>query len=271
MIFGNRSIIKTAKDEVILDRLVGKKRLFKTMFRTVCMTALLAGLAGLLSGCLYPGEQRTDRRVSYMESVDRLQRAVDQFQSDQGILPIITAGDETPRYEKYRIDLELLLNRGYLEQIPLTAFEKGGSAYFLIIDEENDPTVKVMDLLTVQKVNDVQRLVDQYRKKHDGMLPVDEQQPGYDGLHIVNLEQAGAENYEMVSVYSGQSLNYLIDDSGNVYVDYAFDIMQAMGKSTENPPENTDLREVLTNESYFVPVKSLPYRLENGMPVPHTD
>lgn len=240
----------------------------KTLFRTVCMTALVAAFASLLTGCLYPGEQRTDGKVSYIESVDRLQRAVDLFQDDQGILPIITAGEETPRYEKYRIDLELLLNRGYIEQIPQTAFEKGGSAYFLIIDEEEDPTVKVMDLLTVQKVNDVQRLVDQYRKSHDGNLPVDERTPGYEGVHVVSLEEAGAGKYEMSSVYSGQSLNYLVDDAGKVYVDYAVDIMQAIEKSGKRPSEDQDLREFLTEESYYVPVKSLNYRLENGTPVP---
>ncbi|WP_410768349.1 hypothetical protein [Fontibacillus sp. BL9] len=240
---------------------------FKAILRPALTAVLLGVFAGLLAGCLYPGEQRQERGVSYVESVDRIQSAVDRFQGDQGILPIITAGEETPRYEKFRIDLDMLQKQGYLDEIPSTAFEQGGSAYFLLINEEQNPSVKVMDLQTAQKVNDVQRLVDKYRNSHDGKLPVKDKGETYPGLYTVNLKQAEAEAYDLKSVYSGQTLDYLVDEAGRVFADYAFDIMQALDKSGTSPQNNEDLREVLTEQSYFVPVKSLPYRWIGGAPV----
>lgn len=241
------------------------------MLRLFVTTVMLAALSGLLSGCLYPGEQRQENQVSYIESVDRIQRAVDRFQADQEILPIITAGEETPKYEKFRIDLDKLNKQGYLDQIPAAAFEKGGSAYFLLIDEEENPTVKVMDLLTVQKVNDVQRLVDQYRNANENKLPVQEQGEISPGLFLLDLKQAGAEKYSLQSVYSGQSQNYLVDAGGRVYADYAVDIMQAIEKSKTVPQEESDLRELLTEQSYYVPVKSLPYCWIGEAPVPQAE
>ncbi len=242
----------------------------KVLARPLYSAVMLAILAGLLAGCLYPGEERQERRVSYLESVDRIQRAVDQFQVDRGILPIITAGQETPRYEKFRIDLDLLNKQGYIDEIPVTAFEKGGSAYFLLINEEVDPAVKVLDLLTAQKVNDVQRLIDKYRNSHNGKLPVTGEET-YPGLFTVDLTLAKAQDYSLKSVYSGQSQDYLIDEAGRVYADYAFDIMQAMEKSGVSVQNDRDLREILTEQSYFVPVKSLPYRLMDGVPTPQPE
>lgn len=149
------------------------RRFEETMARQIGLGMLLLALITLLSGCMYRGEQQAGP-VSYMDSVDRVQRALDRFQEREGILPIITAGEETPRYEKYRIDLDRLKRLGYLDEIPSAAFEKGGSVYFLVINEEVDPAVKVLDLPTVQKVNDVQRSVTAYRSSHGGRLPGEE-------------------------------------------------------------------------------------------------
>ncbi|GAA0135560.1 hypothetical protein YSY43_24000 [Paenibacillus sp. YSY-4.3] len=240
----------------------------KTYIRYLtCVIVIAAGIT-LLSGCMYPGAKRQEQRVSYRESVERVQSAIDAYQQDTGLLPIITAGEEVPRYEKFRINLDKLNKQGYMDQIPATAFEQGGSAYFLVIDEESDPTVKVMDLITVQKVNDVQRLVDQYERTHPGQWPVTQEEEIYPGLQQVDLKKIRGEEHELLSVYSGQPLPYLINESGRVYVDYAWDIMQAIDKSgTEVSSEQGDLRVLLTKESYFVPVKSLPYAWADGIPV----
>ncbi|MEF2964365.1 hypothetical protein V3851_00865 [Paenibacillus sp. M1] len=249
-----------------------QEKRYKSPLRAMRTAGMLAVLAGLLAGCLYPGgEQGQDRKVSYLESVERIQNAVDRFQADRTILPIITAGQETPRYEKFVIDLNLLQQQGFLDEIPATAFEKGGSAYFLLLNEEVDPTVKVMDLETVQKVNDVQRLVDQFARAHDGKLPALGEQETYPGLYTVDLELAGAGKYGLNSVYSGQPLNFIVDQAGRVYADYAPDIMLAVEKSGETPQDGEDLREVLTAASYFAPVKSLPYHWVDGSPVPQPE
>ncbi|CAM4286724.1 hypothetical protein P4H94_09720 [Paenibacillus macerans] len=243
------------------------RRFDEAVARQFGLGLLLLVLITLLSGCMYRGEQQAGP-VSYMDSVDRVQRALDRFQEREGILPIITAGEETPRYEKYRIDLDRLKRLGYLDEIPSAAFEKGGSVYFLVINEEVDPAVKVLDLPTVQKVNDVQRSVTAYRSSHGGRLPGEEAGETYPGLYTVDLSLIGAEDDEPVSVYSGETLSYIMDSQGTVYVDYAFDMMQIIDKTQAAPKQGEDLRTILTGNSYFVPVKSLPYRFIDGAPVP---
>ncbi len=220
------------------------------------------------SGCMYPSQSNSDPKVAYRESVSRIQNAIEAFQQDEGILPIINADMETPKYEKFRVDLPKLKQLGYLDEIPGTAFENGGSAYFLIQNEEVNPTVKVMDLLTVQKVNDVQRMVDQYKSVHNNKLPSgDELYPGLYAVDMVQAAQAGNPSITLNSVYSGQGLPFMMDDQGKVYVDYAFDIMQAVEKSDVSPAETEDVRDLLLEHSYFVPVKSVFYTWENNAPV----
>ncbi|WP_059052499.1 hypothetical protein [Paenibacillus senegalimassiliensis] len=230
-----------------------------------------SGLATLLlifsTGCMYRGEQQKAGPVSYAESVGRVQQALDRFQEERGILPIFTAGEEIPRYEKFRLNLGQMKQLGYLDDIPAAAFEQGGSVYFLVINEEVDPTVKVMDLNTVQKVNDVQRQVELYRSQHGGQLPGQVDGEAYPGLYQVDLSLAQASQYELLSVYSSQALPYLVDAAGHVYVDYAYDIMQAIDQSGRLPQGEEDLRQWLTDRSSQVPVKSLPYRWLDGAPL----
>ena len=70
-----------------------------------------------------------------------------------------------------------------------------------------------------------------------------------------------------MSVYSGQEMAFMMDDEGTVYADYAFDIMQAIQKNDSEPQEGEDLRVFLEKESYYVPVKSVPYAWKDGQPV----
>jgi hypothetical protein len=79
--------------------------------------------------------------------------------------------------------------------------------------------------------------------------------------------QVGTPSITLNSVYSGQALPFMMDDEGTVYVDYSFDIMQAVEKSDVSPLESDDVRDFLLEHSYFVPVKSLPYAWQNNAPV----
>ncbi|WP_338115740.1 DUF3939 domain-containing protein [Paenibacillus monticola] len=232
------------------------------------MTGTLLGLLLLgttLSGCLYPGEQK-QTAVNYRESVKRIQAAVDDYQQEEGLLPILNADEDTPKYEKFRIDLDKLNKKGYLDELPATAFEKGGSAYFLILDEETNPVVKVMDLVTFQKVNDVQRQINRYKSAHGGNLPAAEEL--YPGLYTIDTDKAGTGSITLTSVYSGQPLEFIMDKDGVVYVDYIFDIMTVVNKNENGQDMSKDLRLLLEHSSYFVPVKSLPYLWLNSQPVP---
>lgn len=234
--------------------------------------ALRAGLPGtlllalLLPGCMYPGRESGGSAVSYRESVKRIQTAVDDYYRDEGLLPIMNADETTPRFEKFRIDLDKLNQKGYLDNIPATAFEKGGTACFLLLDEEKNPTVKVMDLVTVQAVNDVQRKVNLYRSSHGGQLPAAEEV--YPGLYSVDGRKAGTANLKLTSVYSGEEMGYIMDRAGSIYADYVLDIMTAVDKGSAHPAPDEDLRSYLLDNSWFVPVKSLPYYWSGGQPVP---
>ncbi|WP_025691452.1 DUF3939 domain-containing protein [Paenibacillus zanthoxyli] len=219
-----------------------------------------------LSACLSNGREEGKTAVSYRESVSRVQSAVDDFYKEEGLLPILNADGATPRFEKFRIDLDKLNKKGYLDDIPAVAFEKGGSAYFLLLNEERDPTVKVMDLVTVQAVNDVQRKVNLYRSAHNGELPAAGEL--YPGLYKIDGKKAGTERIKLTSVYSGQEMDFIMDKSGAVYADYAFDIMSAIDRAGVQPSTGEDLRPLLLGSSWFVPVKSLPYYWVGDRPVP---
>ncbi|MDT3426828.1 hypothetical protein J2Z22_002362 [Paenibacillus forsythiae] len=223
-------------------------------------------LALVLSGCLYAGREEGGTAASYRESVKRVQSAVDDYYKEKGLLPILNADRATPRFEKFRIDLDKLNKMGYLDDIPATAFEKGGSACFLLLDEERNPTVKLMDLVTVQAVNDVERKVKLYRTAHGGELPAAEER--YPGLYRVDGKKAGTERFKLRSVYSGQALDFIMDKTGSVYADYAFDIISVIDREGEQPAPEEDLRDLLLQNSWFVPVKSLPYYWAGGEPVP---
>lgn len=222
-------------------------------------------MAFSLTGCMYPGNEK-EGGVNYRESVKRIQAAIDDYQQEHGILPILNADETTPRYEKFRIDLEKLNKSGYLDDIPNTAFEKGGSAYFLILNEETDPIVKVMDLVTVQKVNDVQLQLNRYKSAHGGEIPVLDEL--YPGLYTIDEKKAGISSISLSSVYSGQPVHFMMDKNGQVYVDYIFDILAAINKNGGVQEGNKDLRLHLEQASYYVPVKSLPYLWVNEQPIP---
>lgn len=233
--------------------------------KTIRSVFVLMLLSVLTMGCMYQSESEQGSQVSYRESVKRIQSAVDDFYKEQSILPIITAGEEIPRYEKYRVDLDKLKNMGYMDEIPKTAFENGGSGYFLIINEEEDPSVKVMDLNTKQQVNDVQLSVNRYKTANNGKLPIGSDI--YPGFSTIDLAKTDAKNVNLKSVFSGQETTFMMDESGNVYIDYAFDIMQAIQKESAEPRADEDLRSYLEQASYFVPVKSVPYYWKDQQPV----
>ncbi|MNP16131.1 hypothetical protein D3C76_1085150 [compost metagenome] len=122
-----------------------------------------------------------------------------------------------------------------------------------------------MDLETVQKVNDVQRAVDQYKRTNGDQLPKENEV--YPDVYEVDLSKTDVPSMKLTSVYSGEEMRFIMDMDGLVYVDYGYDIMQAIEKSNHKPQDDEDLREYLVNNSYFVPVKSLPYIWANGTPM----
>lgn len=227
-------------------------------------TCLIITTMFFLTGCLYPNEQRSGSDISARESVLTVQDAVDRYKEQTGLLPIQNAKESVPLYEKYKVDFGKIKRMNFIAQVPNAAFENGGSYQFLIIDEESKPLVKLLDLVVFQAVANVQDKVDQYRINHNNQNPAGEE--AYPGFKSVDFGKLGISSVDIVSMYSHQSLNLLLNEQGQVLVDYGIDIAAAVKKLEVEPKANEDLRRVLIEASYFVPVRSPSYLWVNGEP-----
>ncbi|MBJ6363515.1 hypothetical protein ACFOQM_20025 [Paenibacillus sp. GCM10012307] len=234
-----------------------KKRLFGLIVLTALSTVMLGG-------CMYPKENLAQNKASTREAVRNMQTVIEQYQQETGMLPIKNSTSETPKYEKYIVDLAKLQRMAYISELPGVSFEKGGSYYFLIQDEETKPTVKLMDLVTFQAAAEIQGWVDAYRRSNNE-LPVREE--AYPGFSWIDYSKLGKKEPAIRSIYSGMTLSAMIDQEGRVFVDYGIDVMKAVERSSENKAkEGVDLRDLLVASSEFVPVKSTAYHWINGDP-----
>jgi hypothetical protein len=237
--------------------------------RRVAALAALAAMMLALSGCLYPEEETPGRSASARQAVLAVQDAVDQYQKATGLLPIVSADESVPLYEKFKIDLGKLKRMDYLGSVPSDAFESGGNYQFLIIDEETKPAVKLLSIPVYQQAGDVQKKVDAYRDRHGGRPPEGDEL--YPGFWSVDFGELGMKDPGIRSMFSGQTLGMMTDAAGRVYADYGLDIATAVGKSGATPAAGDDLRRVLVDQSYYVPVKAPVYHWVNGEPQAQPD
>jgi len=226
--------------------------------------AVVLLLSAVLTGCLYPKEQLAQNRMPPRDAVRIVQAAVEEYRRDTGLLPIRNADADTPRYEKFVVDLARLLRTGYLSDLPAAAFEKGGNYYFLVLDEETEPTVRLLNIAVLQKLNDLEKRVKEYAASHGGALPAGEEL--YPSFRLLDFDKLGGRKPDIRSVFSGQPIHVLVHESGEVFADYAADIRRLVeGKGTAPAPDE-DLRELLVSETLFVPVKSPVYHWIDGDP-----
>ncbi|NIK67704.1 MULTISPECIES: DUF3939 domain-containing protein [unclassified Paenibacillus] len=232
--------------------------------RLAMLTILIVTVLSL-GGCMYPKSELKQNQAAPKEAVRNVQAAIDQYQSETGMLPMKNSSEDTPVYEKFQVDFTQLKNKGYLSSIPTAAFENGGHYYFLIINEETKPQIKLMNLLTYQQINDIQSWVNEYKKNHDNRLPKGE--PAYPGYSYIDYKTMNKKAPDLHSDYSFQTLAAIMDESGRVYADYGIDIMQAMQKKGEaGIAADTDLRAVLVDSDMYVPVKAPVYHWVNHEP-----
>lgn len=237
--------------------------------RRLLAAAAIASMATLLSGCLYPRDQLGQNQLPAKDAVAGVQAVVDLYQQETGLLPLKNATAETPAYEKFAVDFGKLQRSRYLSELPAASFEKGGSYYFLIQNEETDPTVKLMPLPVFQAVNDMQaeiaRLV-----RGGGAVPLGESL--YPGFYRIDYGKLGLKEPKLRSVYSGGALSLMADERGKVYADYGPDLMRAAQKrGLKSIGPDVDLRSLLAEDTDFVPVKSPVYHLIDQEPVPQPD
>src|SRR5699024_6827965 len=83
-----------------------------------------------------------------------------------GLLPIKTKDADTPIFEKYVVDFDLLKEMQVLAEVPGNAFENGGSYQYVIIHAEEGPQVKIIDVKSVYELRLYYIKIYTYRSKN---------------------------------------------------------------------------------------------------------
>ncbi|MBD1378621.1 hypothetical protein [Metabacillus arenae] len=220
----------------------------------------------LLSGCLYPQKELSKNQIAYQDQLDSVQSAIEQFQKDSnGLLPIKTRDMKTPLYQKYPIDFTKVVPR-YIAEPPGTAYENGGVYLYVLTDVEEDPTVKLMDVRISEKIRDLKMNVMVYRQKN-GYPPYKELITNT--VYTLDHKKLGLEEAPQVrSPISGELLPLVIDNQGEVYVDYRIDLFKIIKNNNLQLKQGEDILDIIPENSQFVPAHSLPYTVnEKNEPI----
>ncbi|OLO42893.1 hypothetical protein BTR23_00750 [Alkalihalophilus pseudofirmus] len=234
------------------------------MKKYIVMLKLTIGIL-FLTGCLYPSEQRLENQIPYPDQIASVQQAVNQFRADTGVLPIKNRDLETPIYQKYPVDFRQLVPR-YLQSPPGNSFESGGLYQYVLVNvEEEVAEVKLLDLSVMRDIQQLQTQLNQYMRKND-LAPIDEMIDT--GLFTLQFEKLNYKEAPMVRTpYFGNYLPLLIDNSGQILIDYRMDINMALQQFDHSYEYGDDIREILVENSPFVPAFSIPYTInEQGEP-----
>ncbi|WP_179134525.1 hypothetical protein [Oceanobacillus timonensis] len=220
----------------------------------------------LLSGCMYPQSEQSENQVPNEEQLAVVQQAVETYrEGEDGLVPIQTKDSETHIYEKYLIDFRPMLEKGYLSEIPGNAFEEGGVYQYTIVDPEGDLKVRLIDLQATEQLRSVNVRLDTYRQEHT--YPAFGQKIT-DQIYTVDYEKLGLQEAPTVkSPFTQADLPIVMDLDGNLYIDYAYDLNQALEETDDDYEEGEDIRHLLVDDSPFVPAYSMPYTVEDGQAV----
>jgi len=223
---------------------------------------LLILTMSILSGCMYPEEKLSQNQIPYETQVKAVQDAVVTYQKDNnGLLPIKTRDQDTPIYQKYPIDFRKLSPQ-YLAEIPGNAFENGGIFQYVLTDVEEDPQVKIFDLRLAERIRELK-----IRIEAQGYPPFKEEVAN--NVYTLNYKELGYDGEVYVnSPYSNKNLPLVINGDGDIFVDYSMDLFEQIKSTDKELEPGTDIRNLLVEDTFFVPAYSLPYTVdENNDPV----
>ncbi len=222
----------------------------------------ITAIGMLLTGCMYPQDRLKENQVPYLDQLEAVQSSVDQFQeASGGLLPIKERDMDTPIYQKYPIDFNKLSPR-YLQEPPGTAYESGGVYYYVLVDVEENPTVKLIDLRIAEEIRELNTRISVY-KGSKGFAPIKEVINNH--AFRVDWEKLGYDEEPYAqSPYSDKNLPYILNDQGEVMVDYSMDIYEFLQNNEHSFKQGDDVREILVKNSVFVPAYSLPYTLDDN-------
>lgn len=224
--------------------------------------ALMLSFALLLAGCMYPDNERATKENPYEEQIEVVQKAVDAYQeANGGLLPIKTKDQDTDRYIKYPIEFAKIVP-GYTEKIPSNAYENGGIFQYVLMDVEENPTVKLVDLRIAERLRDLN-----LRRQINGSLPFKEEVGEY--VYEIDYEKMGfKEPLKVESPYSDAQLPIVVAADGHFYVDYSIDLNRILQEEKPDVKAGEDIRYLLEEKSAVVPAYSLPYTVnEDNEPI----
>ncbi|HLR65098.1 MAG TPA: hypothetical protein VK075_06700 [Pseudogracilibacillus sp.] len=221
----------------------------------------------ILAGCMYPQNELAKNQIPNEAQVNEVQEAIDQYREDNdGLVPIRTKDSDVPKYEKYIVDLIALKDEHYISQIPGTSYENGGQFQYVLVDPEETAQVKLIDLKLSDKLRELNREMQTYRSK--GHYPPYGEQISKDIFQLDYKKMGLKEEPYVVSPFTQNNLPFVLHANGQIYIDYRMDIYEYYNefKDEYNFEDDEDIRYILTEQSYFVPVYSLPYTWEDDEP-----
>lgn len=225
------------------------------------VSALLIIFSILLSGCMYPADQRVENQIPDQVQLDGVQRAIEEYQADTGVLPIKNRDMDTDIFIKYPIDFEKLVPK-YLSNTPGNSFEKGGIFQYIIWDPEDNPTVKLVDLRSAEAIRDlnIRLLPFKYPMFKTAIT---------DFVYTINYEELGYKTELTVpSPYTNNQLPLVLSSEGDIYVDYSIDLNIFIQENNLTPKPGEDIRMLLVDAYPVVPAYSLPYTVnEKNEPI----
>ncbi|GAE91357.1 ABC transporter periplasmic binding protein yphF [Gracilibacillus boraciitolerans JCM 21714] len=219
-----------------------------------------------LTGCMYPSENLSQNQISNDAQLQMVQLAIDQYQEQKnGLLPILTKESDTPLYQKYLIDFSLLKQQGLIQAVPGTAFENGGSYQYVLVDVEENPTVKVIDLHLSDEIRSIQQRLSIYRSEHT-YPPFGEQVEK--NIFELDIEELNLEGPPQVnSPYSENKLPVYIDTNGELLIDYRIELYKKLKELDHQYENGDDIRPILFKDHPVVPAYSIPFTIKDNEPV----
>src|SRR5699024_12852955 len=99
------------------------------------------------SGCLFPDNELAKNKTPNEDQINMVQTAVEQYQEDtNGLLPIKTKEADVDIYKTSLIDLKMLQDNQSSSETPATDYENRRTYPYTLIDVEEDPPVRLIDL-----------------------------------------------------------------------------------------------------------------------------
>lgn len=231
--------------------------------KKIFLLILLLFVSLFLSACMIPEGELAKNQIPYEDQLTAVQNAVNQYQdASGGLLPIKTRDMEIDQFIKYPIDFSKIIP-DYMAEIPTNAFETGGIFQYVLMDVEENPTVKLVDLRSAETI----RSVNIRKSANGGQAPIAEIVA--DNVYRFSYKAMGFEEEPtVVSPYSGRNLPLVVTGRGEVYIDYSMDLFSALQEYEGELEEGQDIRFLLYEDHAVLPAYSLPYTIdENREPV----